>query len=228
VLRPLFPGKSQKCATEEMAAFLIQFLGGDESRTQRRWWLSLRVSHSRFRIGDEERGAWLKHMSATLDVEVPDEVARAEMMQFFERASTYVIGGEGAAPAQEELAARWADQQALDAAIAAIAAGREAEARELAPRFSARPSVYLGLLVRMMQSECAPLLKFALNAMAARPSLMHVRFAGRTMLHYAAGAGCLAMVELLLAQGMDPDVLQAGNHTPSTAWRINADRRPDR
>ena len=30
VLRPLFPGKTQKCAIEEFAAFLIQFLGGDE------------------------------------------------------------------------------------------------------------------------------------------------------------------------------------------------------
>ena len=37
VLRPLFPGKSLRCATEEFAAFLIQFLGGDEVQTQKRW-----------------------------------------------------------------------------------------------------------------------------------------------------------------------------------------------
>jgi truncated hemoglobin YjbI len=42
VLRPFFPGKSLRCATEEFAAFLIQFLGGDETQTQYRWWLSLR------------------------------------------------------------------------------------------------------------------------------------------------------------------------------------------
>ena len=42
VLRPLFPGKTLKCAVEEFAAFLIQFLGGDEEQTQRRWWVSLR------------------------------------------------------------------------------------------------------------------------------------------------------------------------------------------
>src|SRR6266404_3450919 len=66
VLRPLFPGKSLRCATEEFAAFLIQFLGGDEEQTQHRWWLSLRESHERFRIGSVERGAWLKHMQATL------------------------------------------------------------------------------------------------------------------------------------------------------------------
>ena len=34
VLRPFFPGKSLRCATEEFAAFLIQFLGGDEKQTQ--------------------------------------------------------------------------------------------------------------------------------------------------------------------------------------------------
>src|SRR5579871_3165259 len=45
VLRPFFPGKSLRCATEEFAAFLIQFLGGDEAQTQDRWWLSLRESH---------------------------------------------------------------------------------------------------------------------------------------------------------------------------------------
>jgi hemoglobin len=43
VLRPLFPGKSLRCATEEFAAFLIQF---HEEQTQYRWWLSLRESHA--------------------------------------------------------------------------------------------------------------------------------------------------------------------------------------
>jgi truncated hemoglobin YjbI len=37
VLHPFFPGKSLRCATEEFAAFLIQFLGGDEEQTQFRW-----------------------------------------------------------------------------------------------------------------------------------------------------------------------------------------------
>src|SRR3984893_19314768 len=73
VLLPLFPGKSLRCATEEFAAFLIQFLGGDEEQAQSRWWLSLRESHARFRIGAAERSAWLKHMQATLDAAPMDE-----------------------------------------------------------------------------------------------------------------------------------------------------------
>src|SRR6266849_2622920 len=67
VLRPFFPGKSLKCAIEEFAAFLIQFLGGDEMQIQHRWWLSLRESHARFQIGPNARCAWLRHMEATLD-----------------------------------------------------------------------------------------------------------------------------------------------------------------
>src|SRR5215510_1428164 len=67
VLRPLFPGKSLRCATEAFAAFLVQFLGGDEEQTQFRWWLSLRESHARFEISAAQRSAWLKHMNATLD-----------------------------------------------------------------------------------------------------------------------------------------------------------------
>ena len=50
-LKPLFPGKSVRCATEEFSAFLIQSLEGDEEQTQYRWWLSLRESHARFKIG---------------------------------------------------------------------------------------------------------------------------------------------------------------------------------
>ena len=46
VLRPLFPGRNLRCAIEEFAAFLIQFLGGDEEQTQHRWWLSLRDNHT--------------------------------------------------------------------------------------------------------------------------------------------------------------------------------------
>ena len=57
VLRPLFPGKTHKCAIEAFSAFLAQFLGGPPEDAQRRWWLSLRESHLRFKIGQKERDA---------------------------------------------------------------------------------------------------------------------------------------------------------------------------
>src|SRR5580692_6683773 len=86
VLRPFFPGKSLRCASEEFAAFLIQFLGGDEEQTQSRWWLSLRESHARFEIGTARR-AWLRHMEATLDAAPLDDATRNALRQFFSHSS---------------------------------------------------------------------------------------------------------------------------------------------
>jgi hemoglobin len=213
-LRPLFPGKSLRCATAEFAAFLIQFLGGDEDQAQFRWWLSLRESHARFRIGAAERNAWLKHMQATLDAAPMDEDTRNALRQFFFQSSAYVIGKEAAGPESEELGARWAEQRTLDEAIAAIAGGHVEEALALAPRFASRPSVFVGLLARMMQSRRDALIRFVIDAVEREPSLMTRRFAGKTLLHFAAGAGCLGVVESLLRLGADPNTRDSGGHTP--------------
>src|SRR5216684_3951951 len=72
LLRPLFPGTTFTCAIEAFAAFLAQFLGGPSEDAQRRWWLSLRESHLRFKIGQKERDAWMKNMMEALD-DVPIE-----------------------------------------------------------------------------------------------------------------------------------------------------------
>ncbi|MFN7925018.1 MAG: ankyrin repeat domain-containing protein [Bryobacteraceae bacterium] len=214
VLRPLFPGKSLRCAIEEFGAFLIQFLGGDEDHTQYRWWLSLRESHARFRITAGQRSAWLGHMTATLEAAQLDETSRKALGQFFLQSSAYVIGKDSAAPEHEELATRWSEQLTLDGAVAAIAAGRDEEALALAPRFAARPAVFVGLLARMMQSGREALVRFAVSAVEANPALATRRHGGRALLHYAAGAGCLAVVDALLKGGSDPDILDAGGHTP--------------
>ncbi len=214
VLRPFFPGKSMRCATEEFAAFLIQFLGGDEQQTQHRWWLSLRESHARFRIGPDARRAWLRHMEATLDAAPLDNATRAAFRNFFSHTSAYIIGEEAPAPEHEELSARWSEQRALDRAIAAIAEGRDEEALALAPRFAPRPSVFVGLLARMVQSRSAQWIPFVLDAAASDPSITTQRFAGNTLLHFAAGAGCLPVVERLLRLGVDPNIPGRGDHTP--------------
>lgn len=214
ILRPLFPGKSLRCATEEFASFLIQFLGGDEKQTQHRWWLSLRESHARFKIGPAERAAWLKHMEATLDASPIDEGTRTALREFFRRSSSYVMGKEAATPAQEELAARWTDQKTLDETIAAISAGNDKQAIELAPPFGTRPAVFIGLLARMMQSGRPALIQFAIEAVESNSSLKKHSFSGRTLLHFAGGAGCVEMVTLLLRQGADPNVQDRGGHPP--------------
>jgi hemoglobin len=214
VLGPLFPGKSLKCAVEEFGAFLIQFLGGDEEQTQRRWWLSLRESHARFQIGPAERRAWLKHMGATLNATALDEATRQALRQFFAHSSAYVVGEETARPEHDELAARWGEQRVLDDAIAAIVAGRDREAIDVAPRFLSRPVVFVGLLARMVQTHRAELIGFVIDAIERHPSLASRRVGGRTLLHYASGAGCLEVVASLLQLGTNPDIQQRGGHTP--------------
>ena len=215
LLRRLFPGKSLRCATEEFAAFLIQFLGGDEEQTQHRWWLSLRESHARFRIHPRERSAWLTHMRATLEALPLDTDTRTAIRDFFSCSSTYVLGKDAAVePEDEELASRWREQRLLDSLIAAIASGRDSEALALAPRFAARRSVFVGLLARMVRSGRAALIRFVINAVASEPSLATCRFSGSTLLHFASGAGCLEVVALLLQLGTDPEIPDRGSHTP--------------
>src|SRR4051794_28208284 len=214
VLRRLFPGKSLRCATEEFAAFLIQFLGGDEGQTQHRWWLSLRESHARFRIEPGDRSAWLTHMTATLESFPLEEHARNALRQFFVPSSAYVAGEEGAEPEHEELAVRWRDQRLLDSSIAAIVAGRDAEALALAPRFAGRPSVFVGLLARMIRSGRAELIGFVSDTIGTDPSLATRQFSGRTLLHFASAAGCMEIVALLLRLGTDPGLQDRGGHTP--------------
>jgi truncated hemoglobin YjbI len=213
-LRLLFPGKSLRCATEEFAAFLIQFLGGDEEQTQKRWWLSLRESHARFRIESAERSAWLKHMAETLDANPMEEAARKALRGFFEHGAAYVTGQETAGPQGEELAARWRDQRLLDDAVSAITGGRDQQAVALASRFLSRPTVFVGLLARMIESRRRNLIAFAVDAVEHDPRLAGRYFAGRTLLHYASGAGCLEMAYSILSCGGDPGVRDSGGHTP--------------
>ncbi len=220
ILRPLFPGKSLRCATEEFAAFLTQFLGGDEAQTQYRWWLSLRESHARFRIDSTQRRAWLEQMAATLAEAPLDEGVRQELRQFFAHSSAYIMGRDAAGPdhsdadEQEELAVRWRQQRIVEEVIAAIAAGHDAEALALATRCRARPSVFIGLMARMVASRRPALLCFVLDAIEREPTLAAHQYSGRTLLHFASGAGCLRVVDMLLRLGMDPSIQDRSGHTP--------------
>ena len=214
ILRPLFPGKTLTCAIEEFAAFLVQFLGGDEEHMQRRWWLSLHESHSRFQIGPTQRAAWLKNMRATLAAFPLDDETRQALRQFFVHSSAYVVDKATAQPQDRELADRWGEQRILDQAISAIAAGRDQEVLAVAPRFASRPSVFVGLLTRMLQSGRAELIAFVIHALEHDPSLAARRFAGKTLLHFACGAGCLEVVSALLRLGADPNIQDGTGHTP--------------
>ncbi|MGO9261529.1 MAG: ankyrin repeat domain-containing protein [Bryobacteraceae bacterium] len=229
VLRPLFPGKSFKCAIEEFSAFLAQFLGGPDEDAERRWWLSLRESHMRFKIGPRERQAWIANMiQAFEDVQI-EEPMRSELLGFFERSSAHVVNqGETSAiergrsdtlgnQTHAEISRRWEAQTRLDEAVAAIRSGDANRAIVLAEssalQICSRP-VHSGLLALMVRCGQSGLLDYVRAKLTSDPALAQERYAGRTLLHEAAAAGSLATVELLLSLGADPNVQNGSGHTP--------------
>ncbi len=213
-LRPLFPGKTLRCATEEFAAFLVQFFDGDESRTQYRWWLSLRESHARFRISESQKISWLGHMSATLESVLNDPETRANLRSLFETASMYIVNSNDAEVANHELFELWRRQRSLDQMIDAIVDGRDEEAITLSGQHTARRSVMVGILARMMATGRETLVAFVVASLEPDSGLISARSNGRTLLHFAAGAGCVPVLLALLANGADPNVLDNGDHTP--------------
>ena len=208
VLRPLFPAHL-RCAIEEFAAFLVQFLGGPPEDSQRRWWLSLRESHRRFEIGERERQAWMSHMHATLA-----EHGLEALAEFFETASKHVRKAlPPALPGQTTvLTENWDAQLALDDAVEAIGSGDVNRARAMVTKCNR--AVLPGLLARMIQTRNAAVVEYAQSQIRADPSIAGEYYAGRTLLHNAAGAGDLATVTLLLEIGADPNVRSAGGHAP--------------
>jgi hemoglobin len=224
VLRPLFPGKSMRCAVHAFAAFLAQFLGGPAEVAQGRWWLSLRESHLRFKIGPRERQAWMGHMVEALE-EVPiDAPVRLALRDLFERSSAYLVNtrqgtGEPDAPKHAsndrihgEIAQRWGEQRALDDLVAAIRIGDAGRALELArspalnARFARDRAVFAHVLGLMMGRGHEALLEYARRELLADPALAGVRNRyGLTLLHDACAQANLRMVKLLLRLGADPN-----------------------
>ncbi len=213
-LRPLFPGKTLRCATEEFAAFLIQFFSGDESKTQYRWWLSLRESHARFQISPSQKAAWLKDMNAALEVSVADGESRAELSSFFEAASSHILGSDETDLANPQVKELWERQRGLDRLIECIASGCDAEAMAYAAHHASRRSVTVGIMARMIEAGREPLIGFVLDSLDRAPSLATARFNGRALIHFAAGSGCLPVLQAVLATGADPNVLDLGGHSP--------------
>ena len=232
VLRPLFPGKTLHCAIEEFAAFLVQFFGGPAADSQRRWWLSLRESHLRFRIGQKERAAWMKNMAEALDDADVEPAVRGALREFFEQSSAYVVtsgpppsgSSDPADPPDDavrrEIACRWDAQRALDEAAAAVRDGDAeraislAESAALRAKFARGRSTLTGLLAMMIGSRNPPMLRYVREVVTADPALARERYGGRTLLHEASGRCEPGMAGLLLRLGADPDAKDGGGHTP--------------
>jgi len=214
VLRHFFPGASLRCAVEELSAFLVQLLEGPPEATQKRWWVSLRESHQRFRIGPRERDAWMSNMRDTLDAANIQPPVRDCLWQLFEDLSGHIVNTEsGGYPseARTELANR---QHEVDAVVAELRAGHIGRAIELAEAsaYIQRNRAVLAALLGLMLA--AGLTDYVRAQLERDPALATARYSGRTLLHAAAAEGDTGTVELLLHLGASADVADDGGHTP--------------
>ncbi len=225
VLRRFFPGKSMKCAIEAFTAFLVEVLGGPGSESQFRWYVGLRDSHSRFRIGQPERAAWMALMARALEDAGVEEPLHSDLLAFFDRASARLVNhpqpSHGQPPEFPEprgaLAPAAKLQETLDEVVAAIRAGAAVRAIRLtfeAEAAGVEGSPLLGLFALMLRSGNAAMAEFVRQRVADDLGLVQERHAGRTLLHEAAAAGDAVTIEFLLGHGADPNALDGGDHPP--------------
>jgi hemoglobin len=95
VLRPIYPEEDLAGATERLTLFLIQYWGGPNTYSEQRGHPRLRMRHNPFTIGQRERDAWLRNMTAAVDsLELQPNVRKA-LLDYFETASTAMINMGG-------------------------------------------------------------------------------------------------------------------------------------
>ncbi len=90
VLRPLYP-EDLEGPKRRLTLFLIQYFGGPTTYSDERGHPALRMRHMPFAIGQKERDAWMKHMSAAVQTLDVPELAREQFRGYFEGAATFLI-----------------------------------------------------------------------------------------------------------------------------------------
>jgi hemoglobin len=91
LLRPIYPEKDLSGATERLTLFLIQYWGGPQTYSEQRGHPRLRMRHQPFAIGEAERDAWLRHMTAAVDSIDFAPAVRKALLDYFETASSAMV-----------------------------------------------------------------------------------------------------------------------------------------
>ena len=90
VLRPMYPDDLDG-AVWRLRAFLEQYWGGPTSYSDERGHPRLRARHSTFRIDDDARDRWLRHMTAAVDAEALSPLHRETLMDYLDRAAHAMV-----------------------------------------------------------------------------------------------------------------------------------------
>lgn len=90
VLRPMYPDDLDG-AVWRLRAFLEQYWGGPTSYSDERGHPRLRARHSTFRIDDDARDRWLRHMTAAVDAEALSPLHRETLMDYIDRAAHAMV-----------------------------------------------------------------------------------------------------------------------------------------
>ena len=90
VLRPMYPDDLDG-AVWRLRAFLEQYWGGPTSYSNERGHPRLRARHSTFRIDDDARDRWLRHMTAAVDAEALSPLHRETLMDYLDRAAHAMV-----------------------------------------------------------------------------------------------------------------------------------------
>ena len=90
-LRPVYPAMDLGPAEEHLRLFLMQYWGGPRTYDELRGHPRLRMRHARFRIGEAERDAWLRHMRTSLDELALDEALDAQLWDYLVMAAHSLV-----------------------------------------------------------------------------------------------------------------------------------------
>ena len=91
LLRPLYPEPDLSGASERLRLFLIQYWGGPTTYSERRGHPRLRMRHAPFRIGHDEKDAWLGHMRKAVDSLGLAPEHEATLWSYLERAALFMV-----------------------------------------------------------------------------------------------------------------------------------------
>ena len=225
LLRPIYP-RHLGCAKRNLAHFLVEFLGGPPEHSENRG-TSLRFGHAHLQIGEAEQQAWLVDMRGALADLGVEESLREVLEDVFAEASRSLVNlpsptSSNLASAREaeksfapgadleaEFAWRWSRQQALEELRIACEAGEMARAQALSdlPVLAEHLPAQYTVVALAGTSGKPELLEWARARLERLPGLLLARGNyGGTLLQTAAGVWSTPFVELLLADGGDPNV----------------------